>query len=468
MLSILDPRLDRHTLSRRSAVATGAIVALLVLPLAALRPFAGPRAVESVKRPDASSIALSQLTPRVAEATVNTAKPADAAVVYTCDTQPPRRGSVTTHVHVDEDDAQSRVLNYLTTSETKCEEASVIGFVRFSPDERQIVSLPAGAIAAFRERTLAHDRTVTVSRAPDGSLSYIATMDGRAVDYSPAARTWLSQLLPRALREMAVDVKPRIARLRADGGVPAVLSMIRELKSSASKRAHYEALISSGLTTTERDVVVKQAMVDLAYSSTDLTAVLRRAEVTNRRSSSVAGNRPSDLLVRIDPSLLRESLAKITSDGDRLSLLSQYVQTDDPGMLKLVLEGVEQITTAGDKRAVLVLAAPRVLRLRDDALHRAFFRAAAGISSSGDQRSILIAALPYGHADETITIAALKQAADLSSDGDKTSVLVTAAQQRLLKSDAVMKAYLNTARTISSSGDMKSAMEAVLTYPNRD
>lgn len=39
MLAILDPKLDRHTLDRRSTLLTGALVLLLVLPLAALRRF---------------------------------------------------------------------------------------------------------------------------------------------------------------------------------------------------------------------------------------------------------------------------------------------------------------------------------------------------------------------------------------------------------------------------------------------
>src|SRR5437868_2693679 len=39
MLAILDPRLDRHTLPRRDTLMTAAIVALLTIPLAALRPF---------------------------------------------------------------------------------------------------------------------------------------------------------------------------------------------------------------------------------------------------------------------------------------------------------------------------------------------------------------------------------------------------------------------------------------------
>jgi bla regulator protein BlaR1 len=42
MLSILDPRLDRKTLNRKGTLMTALIVALLTIPLAALRPFQQP------------------------------------------------------------------------------------------------------------------------------------------------------------------------------------------------------------------------------------------------------------------------------------------------------------------------------------------------------------------------------------------------------------------------------------------
>jgi beta-lactamase regulating signal transducer with metallopeptidase domain len=459
MLSILDPRLDRHTLGRRSAFVAAAIVALLILPLAALRPFSGPA-------PAAERVIHSTPTHSPAAAKKVANSPATPKV-YTCDTQPPRSGNELTHVHVDADD-DSRVLNYMSTGSTRCEEASFIGFARFSPDERQLVSLPVGSIAAFRERTLTHDRTVTVSRAPDGSLSYVSTMNGRVTDFTADARAWLSQLMPRALREMAIDVKPRVARVRAQGGVPAVLSMIRNTQSSASRRAHYDALISSGLSQSEREMVVRHATLNLASSESDLMAVLRKAGSLSKPSKSVAGATGRRLLHNVDPALLRQALTSITSDGDRVSLLSQYVQTDDPALLRLVLDGVEQITSPGDKQTILELAAPRVLRSRDASLHKAFFRAVAGIQSSGDKRTVLLAALPYGHANESITVAVLSAAADLSSDGDKALVLVTAANQHLVTSDAVMKAYLATTNTISSSGDVKTAMAAVLNPTNRD
>lgn len=466
MLSILDPRLDRHTLGKRSALATAAVVALLVLPLAALRPFSSTRADGSAKRAVLTPIAT---TP---SPVANVATPAATASAvkstYSCDSVPLRgSNSTSTHIHVD-DDENSRVLNYMATSASKCEEASLIGFASFSPDERQITSLPIGGIVSLRERTPTRDRAVIVTRAPGGSLSYAVTVNGRAGALDESTRGWMTALLPRALRESAIDVRPRVARIRAQGGVPAVLSMIRDLRSPAAKRAHYIALITSGLSERERETLVDQAVRDLASSESDLMAVLRRAGKSNRMANSITATSRSKLPATVDPRLLRQALTNITSDGDRVSLLSQYVQTDDPALLQLVLDGVEQITTSGDKRAVLELAVPRVLRSRDELLHKSFFRAVGSVVSSGDRRNVLLAALPYGHTHESITISALQQAAELSSDGDKTTVLVTAAHQHLLTSDAVMKAYLATAKTITSSGDMKTAMEAVLTTSNRD
>src|SRR5512132_904425 len=70
MLAILDPKLDRHTLDRRSTMITFALVALLVLPLAALRPFEQPTSGKSVTSGTTSS----------------PAKSSAATTKYSCDT----------------------------------------------------------------------------------------------------------------------------------------------------------------------------------------------------------------------------------------------------------------------------------------------------------------------------------------------------------------------------------------------
>ena len=77
----------------------------------------------------------------------------------------------------------------------------------------------------------------------DGSLSYTATLDGRPVAFDNAMTSWVSRLLPEVLREAGINVPERVARFRAQGGVPAVLEQIAKIHSSGSKTMHYQELI---------------------------------------------------------------------------------------------------------------------------------------------------------------------------------------------------------------------------------
>ena len=49
--------------------------------------------------------------------------------------------------------------------------------------------------------------------------------------------------LPQLVRESGIDAPRRAARLRARGGVPAVLAEISRIQSSGVKRAYFDALL---------------------------------------------------------------------------------------------------------------------------------------------------------------------------------------------------------------------------------
>src|SRR5437762_7017820 len=268
MLAILDPRLDRHTLPRRGTLMTAIIVAFLTLPLAALRPFQQPAAAvaaqndlpESFKvsiQPTVSdrSAIVTAAAANTASATTSTnattkvstqtsvfpANPAQSSA-WSCDTYYQGKGlSTSTHIDVN-DSGSNQIIQYLQTDREHCSEATVVGPAKFSADETRLAQLSPGGFARFRERTTTSDRAISVVPAGDGSLSYTATLDGRTVPFDGVMQAWFTGFLPQVLREAAINVPERVARLRSQGGVPAVLREISQIRSSAAKRAHCEAL----------------------------------------------------------------------------------------------------------------------------------------------------------------------------------------------------------------------------------
>ena len=470
MLAILDPRLDRHTLTRRGTLMTAVIVAFLTLPLAALRPFQQPNAASAPSAPSAASVAstpstASTATPPIsatsASSATSPASPVSAATragaskgvaqsAWSCDSFSSNRSN-STHInsHIDSD---NNILNFMVTNGSRCAEAAVVGAAKFSPDETRIAQLSPGGFARFRERTDAFDRAVSVTPVGDGSLSYTASANGRAVPFDETMVAWLSRLLPEILREAAINVPDRVARLRAQGGVPAVLQDISKIRSSAAKRAHYEELLKAPMNAGDLERVTTQAAQDLAGNSGDLSSVLQQLPRSSMRTSqtrqAVAG-----------------ALSRIQSSGDKTNTLQVLAPNADPEMLLLLAKAAESLPSSGDKANFLMSTASEYLTPGSDALRNAFFKTTSTLQSSGDMANVLISAIPYGHASSATTLQVIETSKGLVSSGDAMNVLISLVSQRLLQPGTPRGtlAAIERTMTMASSGDRANVLISIAT-----
>ncbi len=473
MLAILDPRLDRHTLTRRGTLMTAVIVALLTLPLAALRPFQQPTAPTAPASTTASSSAISDLPESfkvsISGATPSTSatsakspvEPVSAATIaqkknsvvksaWSCDSYPVSSKN-STHIssHIDSD---SQILNYMVTNGNRCAEAALVGQAKFSPDETRIAQLSPGGFARFRERTEWFDRAVSVTPVGDGSLSYAAMMNGRAVPFDETMVAWLSRLLPEVLREAAINVPERVARLRQQGGVPAVLQQISKIRSTGAKRAHYEELLKTPMNSADAERVTTQAAQDLVGSSGDLSAVLQQLPRSSMRSpqtrQAVAG-----------------ALNRIQSSGDKTNTLQALAPNADPEMLIMLASAAETIPSSGDKANFLMTTASEYLTPANESLRKAFFRTVSTITSSGDMANVLISAMPYGHASASTVLDIVETSRGLASSGDAANVLISLVSQRLLQPGTPRGtlAVIERTLTMASSGDRANVLVSLAT-----
>lgn len=472
MLAILDPRQDRHTLHRRGTFMTAIALAILVLPLAALRPYESP-AKAGDDFPDSFKISIhdasepaapAEKMPAIVAATPpallqttsqRTSAPMAAAsqkARWSCEAYPV--GTVlhgtSSHINAQTDDSGDRY-DFLVSEPGRCTEAALIGKAVFSPDETRIAQLSPGSFARFREQTTSADRAVSVVPLGDGSLSYTATLNGRPVAFDQNMAQWLAGVIPRVLRELAINVPERVARLRAQGGVPAVLREISEINSGWAKRMHYEELIKHGPMLSEADAerVAEQVGRDLT-SSGDLSAVMKmlpRSAVQSPRVRAAVGN----------------ALNKIQSSGDKVSALEFLAPNADPDMLLVLAKAAESLPSSGDKANFLLATEAEYLTPRNSELRTAFFRAAATLQSSGDMANVLMASVPYAHADVDIVYDIVEGAGRLGSSGDAANVLLALVSQRALTpqlSRATMAAIQRT-MTMQSSGDRANVLIAI-------
>lgn len=470
MLAILDPRLDRKSLHKRGTVMTAVIVALLTFPLAALRPFQQPPSDTLQAKANADEFPAAFKVTFSDPSAAQGSNPASAALPvatvtktgavqgttgstqtkWSCDAYPPgtSRGSST---HIDSHgDGNGEILDFMISTVGRCTEAAILGKAVYSADDSRIAQLSPGGFARFRERTAAFDRSVSVRPVGDGSLSYEALVDGRTVPFDAMMASWLGQLLPKVLREAGINVPARVARLRAQGGVAAVLQMTGEMQSSYAKRLHYEEMIKHGpaLSESDAELIAQHAGHDLA-SSGDLSAVLQQLPVKAVRSpgtrSAIAG-----------------ALSHIASSGDKSSTLQIMAPQADPEMLVMLAKAAEDLPSSGDKANFLMTTASEYLSPSNEALRNAYFRVVATIPSSGDMRNVLESALPYGHASAPLTLQIIEATKGIASSGDVASVLESVVSQGLLRgNDRGTLALIERTLTMASSGDRANVLMTV-------
>jgi beta-lactamase regulating signal transducer with metallopeptidase domain len=451
MLAILDPRLDRHTLNRRGTFMTAMIVALLTLPLAAWRPFQQP----SVKAdPAVQATVKGDEFPSSFKVTFGDPAPAATLTTKAWATQWPTQrsawscdsyvsGRTGTHISLSDDNGSSPIMQYLASTTTRCAEASIVGRIKFSTDEKRITELAPGGFARFRERTGGMDRSVSVTSTGDGSLSYTAVIDGRTVPFDSGLQGWLGGFLPEIVREAGINVPERVARIRAQGGVPAVLREVSQIHSTATKRAYYEELLKAApLSGSDADNVAAQVSRDLSASSGDLSSVLQQLP---RSALQSAGARDG----------IKYALSHIASSGDKATTLEIMAPNADPELLLILIKAAEDVQSSGDKANFLTTTAAEYLTHRNETLRNAYFHTVATIPSSGDMANVLVSAVRYGYGDPEIAPLVIETSKGLASSGDVAFVLTAIIDKHLLQQSTprVVLSFINRTLTMASSGD---------------
>jgi hypothetical protein len=266
-------------------------------------------------------------------------------------------------------------------------------------------------------------------------------------------QSWLAGILPEVLREAAINVPERVARIRERGGVPAVLQEISRIRSTGAKRAHYEELLKAPMNAGDGERVTSQAAQDLVGSSGDLSAVLQQLPRSSMRSpqtrQAVAG-----------------ALSRIQSSGDKANTLQVLAPNADAEMLLLLAKAAETISSSGDKANFLMTTASEYLTPDNDALRNAFFKTASTLQSSGDMANVLISAMPYGHASSATTLQIIETSKGLASSGDASNVLISLASQRLLQAGTprATLAAIERTMTMASSGDRANVLITLATH----
>ena len=359
-----------------------------------------------------------------------------------------KRSGSSTSIHSSSDDDDSS-FQYISSSAGRCLQVAVWGHVEFAPDERAVTRISRDGRLYVRERRSDVDRELTVTNGDEDAPRYAYSVDGERAEFDEGGRAWLEALLPEVLRESGLNARQRVARIRRDGGVGAVLADIARTQSTSAKRAAYEALLKQGnLSNDDEARIARQAGSDLASSDGELRAILGEIGKDGHFAPAMA-------------EAFGKAVEHMSSDGEKRELLQQYALQGDRDMLIVTMRHASSISSDGEKAEFLRSTASRYLTNDDETLRKAFFGVTQSISSDGEKREVLMQVLPYAQRPSVLT-AVLETAQGISSDGEKSELLVSILRRKCVTTPALKELFMKTTRSLSSDAEYRRVMEAML------
>ncbi|GMV29550.1 MAG: hypothetical protein AMXMBFR59_16750 [Rhodanobacteraceae bacterium] len=339
------------------------------------------------------------------------------------------------------------------------------GDVRFNDQDDGIASLGAGANVEWEETVGAETRRIEY-RGDGTALSTRYWKNGKEQALDADATAWIARVVPQLLREAAIDVEGRVARLVARGGNGAVLAEIGMIRSDHAQSRYLGELLR---TRKLADAELDRALELIAALDSDheqrlaLTAALASQQLGKPQWRIVLA-----AVAEIDSdheraTLLVETAAQVTGDDElrgawlaateeigsdyerRRSLEALVAVARDDAALLAVMEAGGGIGSGFELRELLSHTAQKA---RDpNAIARRYAQTAKLIGSDFERREALVALLRAGALAREGALAVLDAAGGIGSDFERREVLVEVA--RRVPDDAVRARVLQFAEDLS-------------------
>jgi hypothetical protein len=352
--------------------------------------------------------------------------------VPACAQQPRRESQSRTHT---ESSSEMRIID---DDGSHRMEIRARGVVEINDAGDWVSEVGPGGSLMVEESGAGPERRVEFRRDGDGGVRVRFWENGDERPLDARSREWARGMIEHAVRESGLGAERRVARIRARGGVDAVLAEIARIRNDTGRRVYYHALLASGpmssgefgrvmadagrrMQSDTETRLVLIAAVDQARDGTRLAALLRAAEGIE-----------SDTETRL--------VLNAVSEGHRL---------DDDASREAFFHAVQGI--GSDTEARLVLNAVAEQHLADGPSRDAFFRAVDEIGSDVERRLVLSSVLEGG-APEATVLAALRSTREMSSDTEKRLVLFQVPSS-MLRNARVTTAYRQVVESMSSDSE---------------
>lgn len=515
LLDVLDAHRRRDALTRNLAFPGVVAAALLVFPMAALRPMNPPApTAPSVSAPAASPLMSDEdsRSPvgRVALATLRSSLASDTAV--TPDTGSCERSS---HNSSSAEHSNNHVITLVVSTGRCVEELQATAEFKLNSDFTDITEITGDGTVTLSQSGTDVERRVQI-RSTGGALTRRWFVDNTERPYDAEARAWLTATLTDLMRRTGYMAEERSRWILQTRGVEGMFQEIAELDGDYAKRTYYQALVADGKAdpavvtrvvtqagnelTSSYDLAELLVLVGRVYPLSEpmrtafvaasnhldsdydrhrvLSVVLANRNLPDDLASAIltsAGGIGSDydlaevLVVLIQKHPITDGMRGaffkavngINSDYDRHRVLATLLAQQPPAGPALVadaLSSVGQISSSYDRAEVLVEVAS-VYPLSEP-LRAPFFAATDGIDSDYDHARVLTALTEQSKLADPVIASVIASSRKISSSTNRADVLVGLLQHNKL-SAALRQAYVEAAKAIDSDYDKNRALAAI-------
>ncbi len=324
------------------------------------------------------------------------------------------------------------------------------GDLAFNDDYTDLVSLSEDGFFSIEESSDVSTRKYELRPQEKGNLIRTFSIDGKDRDpKDPALHAWLSETLPRVLRETGFDAANRVRRLREQGGAARVLDEISKIESGTSRTIYLEELIDSG-PLEEREVSLALRETEKVFSSGELGRLLQR----------LSSQHPGSLPLTMD---LIDACRRLQSSGERRRVIESLVQERDldADSAKALAQVAAEMRSDSERAQAILSVAER--SPRGDETAKAFFEAAATIRSSSEKGRVFRELLATPVLSDAVLTDAARGIAGIASSSEKGLALVKLAEVLDPEGATAPAAFFEAVATIDSVSERERVISAFVT-----
>ncbi len=389
------------------------------------------------------------------------------------------RSGTSTHIDTDRDGKLDNMSMSISRDGYRLE-VDADGHFELNDDESDLARLDRGAELEIEETVDGSERRVEFNATRSG-IERRVWIDGDEQEFDENTRSWLSELLPRVMRETGLNAEKRAARIHARSGSDGLLDEIQLIRGDYSTRRYivwlarndeldetqYGRLLKAAATV-DSDYEMRQSLMqiaghqrmsdDRAIALLDVGAAIDSDYelrtlvdhlVTESDIEKLAADRLIEVISSIDSDYeMRTAFMTMLHDAD----LTHDELNDTLGIASRMIDSDYELRVLLDELSDGAAS--------DEELALGYLTAVRQIDSDYERRVALNNLVKQADGLEDIWVAVIETAAGIDGDYELAESLVAIADQ-MPSSDANREAYRNAAMRIGGQYERKRALDAI-------